>query len=135
MRRGKGSKVERRWFAMQNPFENQKRILVLTSRGFQDGHDSFLSLGASRSTIAAPYFAIDDSATQALLSPVVRGIDGRIEQEPEPFSNVSGEMLCKSPINEVPAPDLHKFVELQPEPQISRCQFVRRPQTLAIFIS
>ena len=104
---------------MQDALQNQERLLVLTSRGFQDSHECLLSLGASRNTVTAPYFAIDDSTTQALFGPVVCRIDGRIQQEPEPFSNVSGKMLRKSPIDEISSPDLDKFVELQPQSQIS----------------
>ena len=110
---------------MQDVLQNQERILVLTSRSLQDSHQLFLSPGAPRNTIAAPYLPIHDAATQALFGPIVRGIDRRIQQEPEPFANVTGEMLCEPSIDKVSSPHLDKLLEFHQESQISRRQFVR----------
>ena len=48
---------------------------------------------APPSAVAAPDFAIDDRRTDRTLGPMIRGLNCRIDQEPEPLHRVLAEMV------------------------------------------
>lgn len=81
--------------------EPVQRVVAALFQGHQQGNEDGLRCRAAPSAITLPDLAVDDRRADGLLGPPVRGIDRRIDQEPEPLDGMTQDVLRQASVRQV----------------------------------